>query len=67
MKKLITLQDHNEIVRIRIHSTKNGIECPSCGGELDDENVGILYLSSPPQCDIKCFNCGYTGKRYVDK
>ena len=62
-----TLQEHNEEVRNRQHSTKNGIECPSCGSELDDDNPGLLYLSSPPQCDIKCFDCGYRGKRYVDK
>lgn len=62
-----TLEEHNEEIRKRQYSTKNGIECPSCGGELDDNSIGILYLSSPPQCDVKCFYCGYVGKRLVHK
>jgi hypothetical protein len=66
MKKLKTLEEHNTEVLNRVHSTKNGIECPRCGSELDDENPGMVYPCSPPKCDIKCFNCGYTGMRYCD-
>lgn len=60
-----TIQEHNEEVRNYYRSTKNNIECPNCKSEMDDVDRGVLYLSNPPQTDIKCFNCGYTSKRYV--
>ena len=63
MKKLKTLARHNQEVRDAMNNpNKNGIACPNCGSELDDVGRGIL-LSNPPQMEVKCFNCGYTGYR----
>ena len=63
-KKLIKLEDFNKTIIEKRHSTKNGIECPNCGDELDDVNPEIQLLSSPPKTEIKCFACEYTGYRY---
>ena len=65
--KLKTLKEHNDEVYRLHNTTKNGIGCPSCGHELDDMQPMMLFLTSIPLCGIECFNCGYTGKRCVDK
>jgi DNA-directed RNA polymerase subunit RPC12/RpoP len=41
----------------------NGIACPKCGKELWDTNPNMILTSSPPQKDIHCLACGYSGYR----
>lgn len=44
-------------------STKNGIACPKCGSELIDTNPSTVLASCPPQKNISCEDCDYTGYR----
>jgi hypothetical protein len=43
----------------------NGIECPNCGCELFDSSPMVILASNPPQKNIACNACGYTGYRVV--
>jgi ribosomal protein S27E len=40
-----------------------GIACDQCKHELAGEN--ILLLSSPPQQNIYCPGCGWSGRRFL--
>jgi uncharacterized Zn finger protein (UPF0148 family) len=40
-----------------------GIACNHCGAELAGEKS--LLMSSPPQQNIYCPNCGWEGRRFV--
>ena len=42
---------------------KNGIACPNCSEELYDSNPMVTLASIPPQKNIKCDNCNYSGYR----
>ena len=42
----------------------NGIACPKCGGELLDSTPNIVLTSYPPQYNIHCPKCDYTGYRF---
>lgn len=67
-----TLEQHND-ERWNIHREMtlqnkphpNGIECPKCGKELMDSNPMCVLTSNPPQCNVHCPSCGYTGFRLV--
>jgi ribosomal protein L37E len=63
--ELISLEDFNNFVSRTAHNTKNGIACPRCGEELDDENPNRMLLCNPPKTEIICFSCGYKGYRAV--
>ncbi len=39
------------------------IACDTCGHELAGETS--LLMSHPPQQNIRCPNCGWTGRRFV--
>ena len=41
----------------------NGIACPKCGEELLDSWPMITLSSIPPQKDIHCPECDYSGYR----
>ena len=41
----------------------NGIACPKCGDQLWDTNPTMELMSSPPQKDVHCPGCSYTGTR----
>ena len=64
---MITLEEYNKEKQI-IQSTqssphKNEIECPNCKKELWDSNPMVSLLSYPPQKNVHCPSCGYTGFR----
>jgi uncharacterized Zn finger protein (UPF0148 family) len=40
-----------------------GLACDQCGCELAGENS--LLMSSPPQQNIYCPDCGWEGRRFV--
>jgi hypothetical protein len=41
----------------------NGLACPVCGYELVDSQPNITLTSSPPQKNVYCEACEYTGYR----
>jgi ribosomal protein S27AE len=41
----------------------NGIACPKCGEELVDSQPNVTLTSMPPQKNIHCPKCDYTGFR----
>ncbi len=41
----------------------NGIECPKCNSELWDSAPLMILLSTPPQKDVHCPECGHRGYR----
>jgi hypothetical protein len=60
-----SLEDHNKEALGRFMNPPrnfNGIECPKCGKELED-NPYMVLTSHPPQIPIFC-ECGYRGARY---
>lgn len=65
-----TLDQHNK-ERMEAHSIymelqkphPNGIACPKCGKELWDSAPTITLTSNPPQKNVHCPACGYTGYR----
>lgn len=61
-----TIAEHNEeIIRLRNNRTYySGIECPRCKLELQFTDNTML-LSSPPQKNVKCFECGFIDRVYV--
>ena len=65
-----TLDEHNKerlyLHKISLHAGNprlNGIECPECGTELFDTNPMETLTSNPPQKNIHCAFCKYTGYR----
>lgn len=61
--KLKTIHEHNlEVLRTN-NSYFTGIAC-DCGYELQFVDSTLL-LSSPPQKDVKCFECGFVGTVFV--
>lgn len=42
-----------------------GIDCNSCGTELDDTHPGLTIKASPPQTQVECPGCGYKGYRII--
>lgn len=42
----------------------NGIECPKCKEELMDSNPMMTLTSHPPQKNVHCLKCDYSGYRY---
>jgi DNA-directed RNA polymerase subunit RPC12/RpoP len=67
MKKLISLAEHDnrlrELYRVKEEGVLNGIACPECGEELYDSNPTQELESFPPQMEIACVHCNYTGTR----
>lgn len=71
MKPLKTLDEHNAARRLAHDDwwqhmnepRKNGIACPQCGGEMVDTNPSITLTSNPPQKNVSCPACSYTGYR----
>lgn len=71
--KLKTLAQHNAAITMARAQRKakatpqgkpNGIACPMCrNGELMDTNPNIMLASDPPQMDVHCPACGWTGHR----
>jgi hypothetical protein len=67
-KKLITLEEHNEAATRRYFNREcepllNGIACPVCGGEMEDDQPGMVLTSYPPKKSISCRNCGHRTTR----
>ena len=59
---LKTIAEHAEDVRKRMSNKyASGIECPNCLSELQFVDDAI-YMSYPPQRDVKCFSCEYKNK-----
>lgn len=65
MRKLVSLDEYNERIINRASKAHTGIEYPQCLEEMQDLTPGLFMLSSPMQSDIKCYNCGFTSRRYV--
>jgi hypothetical protein len=66
MRELVSLDDFNNKHRSKYLETenpKNGIACPNCGTELIDSNPNLVLTSFPPQKNVRCDNCDYTGYR----
>jgi hypothetical protein len=46
--------------RLRMTQTNgNGISCPACQNEMYDNSPDVRLLSSPPQKQVRCAQCGY--------
>jgi len=56
-------KDQRERTRILNDPCANGIGCPECGKELWDSNPDVMLTSYPPQKNVHCPECGYTGYR----
>lgn len=64
---LKTLNQHNqeaqkgwaETLRLK----RNGIACPQCGAEMLDSSSMTMLMSFPPQKNVHCAACGYSGYR----
>ena len=67
MKKLESLEDRNKRMRESYSRTDSGtgVECPNCKKELRLMNSNTLLLSMPPQQEVFCISCGYTGNMIV--
>jgi len=69
VKKLRSLEEHNNVKftsncwNYSNDPILNGIACPDCGAELFDTNPYYTLASLPPQKDIGCNACEYTGRR----
>ena len=68
---LKSLAEHNverlRTLKIRepVERDYNGIACPLCGHELYDCDSGIVLPSDPPQTNVHCGWCGWTGSRLM--
>jgi len=68
-KNLTPLDEHNEnsrTLRMNYFSNEprpNGIACPKCGAEMVDSNPMSVLTSMPPQKNVSCPECKYTGYR----
>ena len=62
-----TLDEYNAEQRAKFTQQEgpvlNGIACPECGAELMDTHPNITLLSNPPQKNVKCSKCDYSGYR----
>lgn len=56
---LKSIEQHNNDVRYKDAYDLTGIECPDCKKELRWKTPGLVYLTSPPQADAICKNCGF--------
>ncbi len=69
VKRLISLEEHNEIIRQSAHdpfcneSMPNGVACPDCGDELYDTMPNMMLSMMPPKKHVHCRKCGYRGGR----
>ena len=70
-KPLVTLAEHNRAISAA-HAEQcapekrgkpNGIACPMCKGELVDTNPGVILTSNPPQKNVHCPVCAWSGHR----
>lgn len=68
-KVLKSLDEHNaerhdyyRVADIK-NPVPNGIACPTCGKEMVDTNPYVILTSDPPQMNVRCPACGYTGYR----
>lgn len=43
----------------------NGIACDKCGHELMDSCPNVMLASNPPQLNVHCPKCGFTGYRFA--
>jgi len=58
-KPLKTIAEHNfYISNLGIETSKTGVACPKCGGELWYLGEEIL-LCDPPRRDVGCEKCNY--------
>ena len=67
-KVLMSLKDFNVIAQAMNHydytqPIQNGIACPHCGEELWDKNPVKTLQTIPPQKEVLCKNCVFTGYR----
>ena len=69
-KKLKSLDEHNSTAwsthtsMFNNSPQPNGIACPKCGEELMDSNPMMTLTSHPPQKNVHCPKCEYSGYRY---
>lgn len=64
--KLQSLEDANAAAMNRAFTVwrSNGIACPTCGKECEDD-TSITLTSNPPQQYWRCPSCQTSGRRYV--
>jgi hypothetical protein len=66
MSRLLTIQEHNDIILSTTGSkTMTGVACPRCETELQFKEPGVMLLSYPPKADVICIKCEYQTRIYV--
>lgn len=67
-----TLSDHNTLARGEMYFPNyygtprpNGLACDKCGHELIDSSPNVMLASNPPQLNVHCPKCGFTGYRFA--
>ena len=58
--QLKSLEEHNKQRSIK-PVYKTGIACPNCDNALVETFPGNILLSSPPQKEVHCENCNFSG------
>ena len=64
MKQLITIEEHNDRV-LKPRTRYTGIECPRCKTELQYSEIGVMYMTNPPQVAVDCPKCGFDTKVHL--
>jgi DNA-directed RNA polymerase subunit RPC12/RpoP len=65
-----TLSEYDKEYHERRNYTKSseystGIACDKCKHELSFTSPNLVLMSSPPQKNVECPNCGFKGYMYV--
>ena len=63
-----TLSERNEEMATARKKTRDeghygyaGVACDKCGAEMVRSD-GMVLMSNPPQKNVKCLSCGFTGR-----
>ena len=69
MSELKTLREHNgevhaerSAMREDGHHGYAGVLCDECGWQMVFSD-GMMLMSNPPQMNVKCLHCGYSGRK----
>lgn len=59
--RLITLEenDRRSTERVTRMTVPNGVACPECGAEMEDDVSVPMLLTHPPLVSVKCPKCGH--------
>jgi DNA-directed RNA polymerase subunit RPC12/RpoP len=74
MTTMKTIKEHNKIAfdsieRLKQLANKTGVKCPRCVEEVEllNSSPGVVLLSYPPQINVHCPVCSYTGYLVIDR